>query len=109
MNLMFTSNLSYNKQYSSGIYHYTKANNQSRLGLPTIIRQNSISNLKNLKNLKHKVSKQPKLSNNTTQNNSLIPCDELFREIELDDSNIDNTKISNEASQCWYPLSTKRW
>ena len=63
MNLNFTSNNSYNKQYSSGIYNYTKKEIQSQVGLPNLIRQNSISNLKKLKNNVNTIY------NNNTKNN----------------------------------------
>jgi mannosyltransferase OCH1-like enzyme len=103
MNLMFTSNVSYTKQYSSGIYNYTKKASQSQVGLPTLIQQKSISNLKNLKKVTHvKKVNTPKTSLNITpQKKSLIYCDELFREIEIDESTIDNTKIPKYIFQTW--------
>ena len=102
MNLMFTSNESYNKQYSSGIYNYTKKEIQSQVGLPNLIRQNSIANLKNLKyNENTQKTSTNNVSHNTSQKKSLMPCDELFREIEVDPSTIDTTKIPKYVFQTW--------
>lgn len=102
MNLNFTSNNSYNKQYSSGIYNYTKTEIQSQVGLPNLIRQNSIFNIKKLNNNVNTINTSYNNdTHNNTQNNSLIHCDELFSEIEMDDSNIDNTKIPKYVFQTW--------
>ena len=100
MNLNFTSNNSYNKIYSSGIYNYTKK--KSNLEIPNLMRERSISNFSNLKN-------NIKTPNINSKNNpqtktlikSVIPCDELFREIEIDNLLIDDTKIPKYVFQTW--------
>lgn len=97
MDLMFTSNISYNKLYSPGMYNYTKK--KSNIEIPTLMREKSMSNLKKIKNLKRK-----SLYNNSqkkSQKNSLILCDDLFRDIDVDTSKIDTTKIPKYVFQTW--------
>jgi mannosyltransferase OCH1-like enzyme len=93
MNLNFTSDHSYNKLYSSGIYNYTKK--KSNLKIPTLMREKSISNLKN------NINTPNVYSNNNSPNNLLINCDELFREIEIDNLVIDESKIPKYVFQTW--------
>ena len=97
MNLNFTSDHSYNKLYSSGIYNYTKK--KSNLEIPNLMRERAISNFKknvNTPNIDSKNNPQTK-----TLIKSVIPCDELFREIEIDNLLIDDTKIPKYVFQTW--------
>ena len=98
MNLIYTSDHSYNKIYSSGIYNYTK-NKKSNIKIPNLMRERSISNFNknvNTPNIDSKNNPQTK-----TLIKSVIPCDELFREIEIDNLLIDDTKIPKYVFQTW--------
>ena len=98
MNLIYTSDHSYYKIYSSGIYNYTK-NKKSNIKIPNLMRERSISNFNknvNTPNIDSKNNPQTK-----TLIKSVIPCDELFREIEIDNLLIDDTKIPKYVFQTW--------